>query len=83
MKSKKQTHALLLLLVGGYIWYIAYMILQNQIGDTPEMSRLAAVLLIAFFILAGTGVFVYAWKVWKKDDDDDNNKSDDSDVSFK
>jgi len=66
--KNQSTHALLLALVGGYILYIAWHLLQ----DIPQAVAIAA---IAVFALAGIAVLIYAWRTWqstkKKDDEID------------
>lgn len=71
--KNQNTHALLLALVGGYVLYIAYMLLEKLLAGTEEMPQVAAIVAIAVFALGGIAVLLYAWKVWK-----DAKKSDDT-----
>jgi len=69
------THAMLLALVGGYILYIAWHLLENLLSGVQDMPQAAAIAAIAVFGLGGIGVLIYAWKTWqstkKKDDEMD------------
>jgi len=60
------THAMLLALVGGYILYIAWHLLENLLSGVEDIPRAAAIAAIVFFALAGIGVLIYAWKTWRK-----------------
>lgn len=69
------THAMLLALVGGYILYIAWHLLDNLLSGINDMPQAAAIAAIAVFALSGIAVLIYAWKTWqstkKKDDETD------------
>lgn len=69
------THAMLLALVGGYILYIAWHLLENLLAGTEDIQPVAAVAAIVVFALGGAGVLLYAWKIWQsaKDKDDETN----------
>jgi len=58
-------HSTLLLLVGGYVLYIAYQLFDKLRSGAEEMPFAIAVAAIVFFVLAGLGVLLYAWKVWQ------------------
>lgn len=62
----KNTHAILLALVGGYILYTAYHLIENLTGGKADMSPTAAIIAAVFFGIAGIAVMIYAWKVWKE-----------------
>jgi len=66
--KNKNTHATLLVLVGGDILYIAYMLFDKMRSGAQEMPPALNIAAIAFFALAGLGVLLYAWKTWRKDD---------------
>ena len=63
--KNQNTHALLLGLVGGYILYIAYQLLEGLLSGANDMPPAAAIAAIAVFALGGAGVLLYALKVWK------------------
>ena len=58
-------HSMLLLLVGGYLLYIAYHLFENLQSGSQDMSRTAFILLIALFALVGCGVLAYAYVIWR------------------
>lgn len=59
------THAMLLALVGGYILYIAWHLLENLLSGKQDIPQAVAIAAIAVFALAGIAVLVYAWKTWQ------------------
>ncbi|MBE5803571.1 MAG: hypothetical protein E7316_03565 [Clostridiales bacterium] len=63
--KNQNTHALLLTLVGGYILYIAYQLLDGLLAGKDEMPLAAAIAAIAVFVIGGIGVLIYAWKLWR------------------
>ena len=65
MKNDK-IHSSLLTLVGGYLLYIAYHLLENMRKGSADMSRAMFTVLIAAFALAGIAILVYAWIIWRR-----------------
>ena len=76
MKNDK-IHSSLLTLVGGYLLYIAYHLLENMRKGSADMSRALFTVLIAAFAGVGIGVLFYAWKIWRRsraDEGDDRHE---------
>ena len=73
--KNQSTHALLLALVGGYILYIAWHLLDNLLSGMQDIPQAVAIAAIAVFALAGIAVLIYALRTWqsnkKKDDEID------------
>ncbi len=63
--KNQNTHAMLLALVGGYVLYIAWQLLDGLLAGRNEMPQAAAIAAIVVFTLGGMGVLVYAWKTWQ------------------
>lgn len=63
--KNQSTHAILLALVGGYILYIAWHLLENLLSGKQDMPQAAAIAAIVVFALAGIAVLIYAWKTWQ------------------
>ncbi len=59
-------HATLLALVGAYILYLAYQILENFRGGAQEMPDYLYVTVIAAMALGGIGTLYYAWTVYSR-----------------
>ena len=79
--KNKNTHAMLLTLVGGYILYIAYHLLENLLSGVNDMPRGAAIAAMIFFAAAGIAVLLYAWKCWreaKKEEQKEQENEDDA-----
>ena len=64
-KKNQNTHAMLLALVGGYVLYIAWQLLDGLLAGRDEMPQAAAIAAIAVFTVGGIGVLCSAWKLWK------------------
>lgn len=73
--KQSTNRSLLYGLVGGYLLYLAYELLQNRIKNVPStMAPWLAILFIIFFAGIGIALLVYAWKIWKqgREDQDQN-----------
>jgi predicted PurR-regulated permease PerM len=73
--KQSTNRSLLYGLVGGYLLYIAYELLQNRINNVPStMAPWLAILFIVLFTGIGITLLVYAWKIWKqgREDQDQN-----------
>ena len=65
MKNEK-VHSILLALVGGYLYYLAYQLFEKYRTETKEMPDFAFVLFIIVFAVAGTGVLLWSWMIYRK-----------------
>lgn len=83
MKKNAQTHATLLALVGGYVLYIAWHLLDNLRSGTADIAPAAAIAAIVFFTVAGIAVLVYAWRVWRHAPKDGEDSPGDENLSLK
>ena len=73
--KQSTNRSLLYGLVGGYLLYLAYELLQNRIKNVPStMAPWLAILFIILFTGIGITLLVYAWKIWKqgREDQDQN-----------
>lgn len=80
MQKKQNIHAMLLTLVGGYVLFIAWNLLDRLRAGAEDMPRWTSILFIAVFGLAGLAVLAYAYIVWKKaekkeDDGEDQERT--------
>lgn len=83
MKKDNKTHAMLLALVGVYVLYIAYRLFSGLRSGEGDITGFLAIALIAFFALAGIGIFLYAWRVWKTKPDETQKRDDGADQELK
>lgn len=83
MKKDNKTHAMLLALVGVYMLYIAYRLFAGLQSGEGNITGFLAIALIAFFALAGIGIFCYARKVWKAGPDETKKREDEPDHELK
>ncbi len=72
--SSGGTHSALLALVGAYILYMAWQMLQNAKNGTTSMSMTQTLVLAGVMALAAVGVFGYAaylfytsWKAFERE----------------
>ena len=77
--KNQSVHATMLLLVGGYVLYLAYQIFDALRLGKDEMPLPLAVAAIVLFVLAGIGVLIYAWKVWQ-DSRRENSEEDENEL---
>lgn len=54
----------LMALVGGYLLYTAYEIYDGM--KTSSMAPGLSIFFIILFVVAGLGVLVFAWTIWKR-----------------
>ena len=64
MRNDK-VHATLLVLIGGYVIYLAYRIFENFRDSAQEMPDFLYVIVIAALALGGLGTLYYAWTVYR------------------
>ena len=65
--KQSTNRSLLYGLVGGYLLYLAYELLQNRIKNVPStMAPWLAIVFIILFTGIGITLLVYAWKIWKQ-----------------
>lgn len=77
MKRNESVHSLMLALVGGYLLYLAYQLFDKLRTGADEMPLWLAVVAIVFFVLAGLGVLLFAWKVWQDSKQEAQNPDED------
>ena len=73
MKNQK-VHAGLLVLIGGYFFFIAYHLYENLRAGSADMSTAGFIAAIAGFCLAALGAFVYAFIVWRRESKKDGEQ---------
>ncbi len=77
MKIQNRNRAMLLAVVGGYVIYLAYEIMRDELAGKSSMPIWAAVLCTAFLGAAGIAVLALAWKVSKTKDPEDKEEPED------
>ena len=84
MKIQNRNRATLLAIAGGYVLYLAYEMIRNQLNGGSSMPDWACYLAAGFFVIAGIAVLIYAWKVFRtKDEEEKEQKSQDETSSLK
>ena len=70
---------MLLAVVGGYVIYLAYEIMRDELAGKSNMAMWVSILCTVFLGAAGIAVLVLAWKVSKTKDTDEEEKKEDPD----
>ena len=68
MRNEK-VHATLLALVGGFVLYLAYQLLEKYLAGTKEMPDAVFIIAIVVFAIGGISTICYAWicyQRWKR-----------------
>ena len=79
MKLENRNRAMLLAVVGGYIIYLAYEMMRDELAGKSTMPMWVCIL---FVILLGGGGIVslfLAWKAYRKKDTEEEEKPADND----
>lgn len=58
------THATMLAVVGGYLMYMAWQMVQNTLSGNSTMSMTTTVILAAIMALLGLGAISYGIFMW-------------------
>ena len=64
-KHNPNVHAALLVAVGGYILYLAWMLFEKYRDGTGEMRPVLNVIAIIVLALGGLGTLFYGWTVYR------------------
>lgn len=59
-------HATLLAVIGGYMIYLAYQMVQDTLSGVSEMSMTTTAILAGVMALCGLGVLAYGIRTWRK-----------------
>lgn len=51
-------------IAGGYLIYIAYQLFESRGDQNTTMSPAVRIAFIVFFVLAGIGLLVFAFRLW-------------------
>jgi len=65
-KYNSNVHATLLAAVGGYILYLAWMLLEKYLSNAGEMPPALNILAVIVLGAGGIGTIAYAWFVYRK-----------------
>ncbi len=60
-------------IVAAYLLYTAYQLFEGRGNPDTTMTPFVMYFFIALFVLAGAGLLVYAWKIWKNAPKEEEN----------
>ena len=66
--NRAKNRSYLMGVVGGYVLYLAYQLFRDRNDPDTTMALWVRILFMAFFAIAGIGLMIYAWKIWKAAD---------------
>ncbi len=69
--NQGKSRATLIGVVGGYLLYLAYQLLQDWNNPDTTMSHAVMAVFIGLFAVAACFIFVYAFRLWKRADQDE------------
>ena len=85
MRNEK-VHATLLALVGGFVLYLAYQLLEKYLAGTKEMPDAVFIIAIVVFAIGRISTICYAWicyQRWKKNESEPENEAEKTDDESK
>jgi len=65
LSQNNSTHATLLAVIGGYLIYMAYEMVQNTLTGKSTMSMTTTVIAALIMALAGLGTIAYGVYTWR------------------
>ena len=68
MKIQNRNRAMLLALVGGYVIYLAYEMMRDELAGKSSMAMWLCILLVILMGAAGIAVLILAWKEPEEDE---------------
>ena len=77
MRIQNRNRAMLLAVVGGYLIYLAYEMMRDELAGKSSMQMWLCVLFTILLGGAGIAVLVLAWRVYKTKDPDEEEKKED------
>ena len=77
MKIQNRNRAMLLAVVGGYVIYLAYEIMRDELAGKSTMAMWVCILFTVLMGAAGIAVLLLAWKIYRtKDPEEPENPED-------
>ena len=77
MKIQNRNRAMLLALVGGYVIYLAYEMMRDELAGKSSMAMWLCILLVILMGAAGIAVLILAWKVYRTKEPEEDEKAED------
>lgn len=59
------THAVIMIGAGGYVIYMAYMMIRNMLDGTSTMGMATTIVIAAIMALVGLGIIGYGICIWR------------------
>lgn len=65
LPKNASAHATMLLVIGGYLVYLAYQMVRDTMSGASSMSMTTTVILAGIMALCGLGVMGYGFLCWR------------------
>lgn len=63
--NRGKNRSYLMGVVGGYVLYLAWQLFRDRNDPDTTMALWLRILFMVFFAIAGIGLMIYAWRIWK------------------
>ena len=77
MRIQNRNRAMLMAVVGGYLIYLAYEMMRDELAGKSSMAMWVCILCMILLGGAGIAVLVLAWKIYKTKDPEEEEKHED------
>jgi len=68
MKIQNRNRAMLMAVVGGYVIYLAYEIMRDELAGKSSMAMWVCILCTILLGSSGIAVLILAWKIYRTKD---------------
>ena len=79
MKLENRNRSILLALAGGYLIYLAYEMMRDELAGKSSMAMWLCILLTILMGVGGIGVLLLAWKVYRTKEPEETEPPEDTD----
>lgn len=77
MKIQNRNRAMLMVIAGGYVIYLAYEMMRDELAGKSSMPMWACILFTLLLGGAGIAVLFLAWKIYRTKDPEEEEKPED------
>ena len=78
MKIQNRNRAMLMAIAGGYVIYLAYEMVRDQLAGKSTMAMWTCILFTILLGGGGIAVLVLAWKIYRTKETEEQETNDDS-----
>ena len=79
MKLQNRNRALLLAIAGGYVIYLAYEMMRDELAGKSSMTMWVCILFVILLGGGGLATLFLAWKIYRKKDTEETEQTQNED----